>query len=366
VCKSARKLRTLGNAVRIVVIGPVWLAQLFTGAKSFADNPILGCPAFNRRGLHAARVSVAHWFARARRGRLSHLISQGAREAFDRQGFVARPGFLRTAEFDQMVAEVKRFRGAGRETVQGDAITRRIALNPAALRRMPSLKKLVASAEFQGLIRYAGSFDAEPMLYLQTVLTKARIGAPDPQLTLHADAFHPTVKAWLFLTDVKADAAAFTFVPGSHRLTPERLAWEHRMSIGASRSSDPLTRRGSFRIDPGELNSLNLPQPMAFDVSANTLVVADTFGFHARGPSTTPSFRVEVWAYGRHNPFMLWPRLFLWNIPVLRRWQADLFWTLGDLAEAIGLRRNVWRACRKVSAFDGEPPCGPPDPELRI
>src|ERR1700694_3362140 len=55
-------------------------------------------------------------------------------------------------------------------------------------------------------------------------------GPPDPQTALHADTFHPTVKAWLFLTDVAADAGPFTYVPGSHRLTPERLPLEMRSS----------------------------------------------------------------------------------------------------------------------------------------
>jgi hypothetical protein len=60
--------------------------------------------------------------------------------------------------------------------------------------------------EFQGLLRYVCSFDCEPMLYLQTILGHAVKGAPDPQLELHTDAFQPSVKAWLFLNDVKADA----------------------------------------------------------------------------------------------------------------------------------------------------------------
>ena len=38
----------------------------------------------------------------------------------------------------------------------------------------------------------------------------------------------------------------------------------------------------------GRARSLGLPQPRAFAVPANTLVVADTFGFHARGPSVRP------------------------------------------------------------------------------
>ena len=39
-------------------------------------------------------------------------------------------------------------------------------------------------------------------------------GLPDPQTDLHTDTFHPTVKAWLFLTDVAADAMPFVYVPG--------------------------------------------------------------------------------------------------------------------------------------------------------
>src|SRR5436190_1683160 len=105
---------------------------------------------------------------------------------------------------------------------------------------------------------------------------KAYRGRPDPQTALHADTFHPTVKAWLFLTDVAADAGPFTYVPGSHRLTPERIAWERRMSLAARHSADPEIRQGSFRITPDELAALGLPEPRIFAVPANTLIVADT------------------------------------------------------------------------------------------
>src|SRR5438067_1683458 len=135
-------------------------------------------------------------------------------------------------------------------------------------------------------------------------------GPADPQTVLHADTFHPTVKAWLFLTDVAEEAGPFTYVPGSHRLSPERLDWERRMSLAARHSPNAEIRQGSFRIDQAELPSLGLPQPRSFAVPGNTLVVADTFGFHARGPSNRPSLRVEIWAYGRRSPFLPWATLF--------------------------------------------------------
>ena len=50
---------------------PLWLLALATGAKSFVDNPILGSSALNRRGLHVARLKLAHRLAWARRRRLA-------------------------------------------------------------------------------------------------------------------------------------------------------------------------------------------------------------------------------------------------------------------------------------------------------
>jgi len=120
---------------------------------------------------------------------------------------------------------------------------RKIALDPKALAALPALRGALGSPEWRGLIRYVGSRDAEPVVWIQSILRHVVDGPPDPQTALHADTFHPTVKAWLFLTDVTPDAMPFVYVPGSHRLTPQRLLWERRMSIRASqRANQPETR----------------------------------------------------------------------------------------------------------------------------
>jgi hypothetical protein len=338
---------------------PLWAAQLLTGAKSFADNRLIGSPKLNRLGLHATRLSLAHRLATLRRRRLAHLITPDDRAAFERDGFIVKPNLLPPAEFEALIEEIRAYRGKARETVQGDTVTRRIAIDPTLLRRLPRLERLIQSGQLQGIVRYVGSFDAEPMLYLQTILTRTGGASADPQRNLHSDAFHPSVKAWLFLTDVAEDRAAFQYVPGSHRLTAERRAWERDMSILAARSPDRLTRRGSFRIDPASLPQLGLPEPRTFAVAANTLVVADMFGFHARGPSGVPAMRVEIWAFGRHNPFTPWTKLRLWNISAIARRRAALFWLYGDLAERLGFGRSVWRRQRNSSAFDASSPVNP-------
>src|SRR5439155_13512904 len=290
-------LAQIGRAAMV----PLWTAQLSTGSKSFVRNRVIGSRHLNQHGLHVARVALAHRVAAARRRRLAGLVSAADRENFARDGFVIRRDFLPAAQFAALLAQVQDYRGGLREIAEGDTIMRKIALGPQALAALPALAALLGSPEWRGLILYIGSRDAEPVVWIQSILRHAVNGPPDPQTALHADTFHPTVKAWLFLTDVAADAGPFTYVPGSHRLTEKRLAWERRMSLAAQHSPDGETRQGSFRADPDDLKAMGLPEPRSFAVPANTLVVADTFGFHARGPSAGRSLPVEIRAYGRRE-----------------------------------------------------------------
>jgi hypothetical protein len=99
---------------------------------------------------------------------------------------------------------------------------------------------------------------------------------------------------------------------------------------------------------------MGLPPPVALAVPANTLVVADTFGFHARGPSVRPTRRVEIWAYGRRNPFLPWTGLDPFAIEALGQRRIALFWGMSDLIERLGGKRFVWRKREDVSAFDAD------------
>jgi Phytanoyl-CoA dioxygenase (PhyH) len=339
------------SEMRRAAMTPVWIAQLATGTKSFERNAVIGSRRLNEWGLHAARVALAYRLAQARRRKLASLVSEEDKTAFDRDGFVLLPNFLPPEQFAALVAQVRAYRGPLREISEGDTIMRKIALDRWALATLPALGAVLQSREWRGLIRYAGSRDAEPVVWVQSILRHACAGPDDPQTFLHADTFHPTVKAWLFLTDVAEDAGPFTYVPGSHRLTDQRLEWERRMSLSARHSPKAEDRQGSFRIDPAELASLGLEQPRTFAVPANTLIVADTFGFHARGPSERPSLRVEIWAYGRRSPFLPWAALIPWTTSALGR-RSMWSWRFGDALDRAGLKKNRWRLRTGVSAFD--------------
>ncbi|WP_020178038.1 phytanoyl-CoA dioxygenase family protein [Methylopila sp. M107] len=331
------------------LLAPVWAAQIFTGAKSFCDNRILGDPKLNERGLHVWRIRLANKMADMRRAKLAERLDPADRDEFARNGFILKKNFLPDDQFHALVAEIANTEAPVREMKQGDAITRRIALDPEILKRMPATEKTVNGEAFQNLVRYVATYDAEPIVYIQTVFAQVDKSAVDPQTSVHADTFHPTMKAWLFLHDVEEDLGPFVYVPGSHRPTKRRLAWERRMSVRASKL-DRLSQRGSFRVSAKDLKAMHLPPPQKFAVPANTLVVADTSGFHARGASLRPSTRVEIWAYARRNPYLPFAGLDPWSLKPLKNRQAPIFWAALDRLEKFGLGKSPWRARGTMTA----------------
>ena len=320
---------------------PLWMLALATGAKSFVDNPILGSERLNERGLHVARLKLAHRLAWSRRRRLAAAVPTEWREQFDRHGFVEVRDFLPPDTFAQLQARCSTANICAREHQQGDTITRRVPVGPDLLARVPALRGMLGNRRWKSLLAYVGSTRAEPLYYIQTILTGHAEGAPDPQLELHSDTFHPSLKAWLFLTDVAGDQGPLTYVAGSHLLTPERLAWEQARSVGV-KASDRLSQRGSMRIALDELPALNLPPPHRFAVPANTLVAIDTSGFHARGSSDGPAIRVEIWAYLAQNPVLAVDRLRLVVMETACHSPRRLDGGIVDRLDRLGLKKQHW------------------------
>lgn len=323
----------LRSVVRTVLLSPIWVAQLGTSAKSFVDNPIIGSHRLNRLGLHVARVRCAAALCRFRRWRLARHVRPEWRAAFDRDGFVAISDLVPAKDFANLRQAILEYSGTAREMVQGDAITRRLAVDPQMLKAIPALRATLSRPDIRGLFQYVASFRTEPLHYIQTIVTHAGAAASvggDPQEALHADAFHSSLKAWFFLNDVKPDEAPFTYVPGSHRFTPQRLAWERARSIRSSNQLDRLTARGSPRVHRSDLAAMDLPEPRLLSVPANTLVVADTVGFHARGLSSQPTERVEIWSYARRNPFLPWIGGDIFSLPGVAERRITWVWSLRD------------------------------------
>ncbi len=333
-----------------VLLAPLWALQLLTGAKSFLDNPLIGSQRLNARGLHVGRVKLAAGMAAWRRRRLASKVRPDWREAFDRDGFVAIHDVVPPAQFPALREAMLAYRAPAREMRQGDAITRRMAIDPAMLAAIPALRGLLERRDITALFHYVASFRTTPLHYVQTIVSHFEGNEPDPQETLHADSFHSSLKAWLFLNPVAEDEGPFTYVRGSHRFTPERLAWEHRRSLPEPRTIDRLSARGSPRVSADDLAAMKLGAAEALAVPGNTLVVADTLGFHARGLSVRPGERVEIWSYARRNPFLPWLGGDLLSLPGIAERRVNWLWALRDrLEKRIG---QPWRPVGTRTAMD--------------
>ncbi|UUR08082.1 phytanoyl-CoA dioxygenase family protein [Sphingomonas glaciei] len=319
---------------------PLWFLALFTGAKSFVDNPLLGSRRLNRLGLHGWRVRLAHRLAGLRRRRLSRDLDPALRRQFDANGFIEVRDWLPSDAFHSLRTALLDMETGCRTQGQGDTVTVRVPLGPEVLGKVPQLAKVLNGPRWKAAMSYVAGSGVRPLYYLQAIEGGVLGGPPDPQQDLHADTFQPSMKAWLFLTDVGEEDRPLRYVPGSHRLTPERLEWEQRRSIDVARKGDRLSQRGSLRIGESDLADLGLSEPVSFSVPANTLVVIDTCGFHARAASSRTSLRVEIWALQRRQPFLPWAgRSFL---PLAVDGRATWLLGLADLLDRVGLRKQHW------------------------
>jgi hypothetical protein len=328
------------------LLAPWHAVEILTGQKSFRRNPLLGSESLNRRGLHVWRVRLAQRLAWYRRGQLSHLVSAQDRTDFARDGFVQAPDFLDDGAFQALAARLASLTADAREMREGGTITRRIPVTPALLHQAPELRHLVEHPRWQGLTRYVASFDTAPSTFIQIILAGGTAAAEDPQTRLHMDTFHPTMKAWFFLHAVEEAQGPLTYVAGSHIQGRRRQAWQRRRSVMAARLRQD---GGAFRLPASDLPRLGFGTPRRFAVPANTLVVADTCGFHARGASEQASIRVEIYATSRPNPFYPLLRPVLDWLPPLGKRRVSLQYWLQDRLAPLGLTRMIWRPTGPVT-----------------
>ncbi|GAA0772915.1 phytanoyl-CoA dioxygenase [Roseibium denhamense] len=328
---------------------PLWVLGLAGTDKSPRKNPILGSKTLNTWGLHKHRVKTAAAMAAWRRQQLGRYLDPADKAFFDENGYFLIKNFLPDAVYGQLKDEVFGQPFETREMRQGQTVTRMTLLPPAVLKQNAALQQAVQDPGALAMIRYASSRGGNPVSFIQTVLAEPqKIQKKDPQSDAHADTFHATSKAWLFLQDVGEEDGPFFFVPGSHKLTPERLNWEYECSLTAA--SDPRSHHasGSFRIRREELSGLGLPQPVKMAVPENTLIVADTFAFHGRTPSAKPTVRSEIHWHMRRNPFLPWTGLDVKSLPFVKGREMPLFMSLADFAEAKFNQRNIWRPVGSV------------------
>lgn len=287
---------------------PFYFLSIFTWSKSFKNNPVIGSYIFNLLGLHVLRLVIAHFLFKFRLFLLAPLASKEDRYNYQKNGFIIKHDFLPEEEFQNLKNELLSYHGNIREIIEGDTISQKVSLNDSTLLNLPMCRKFVEDKRLSKLMRYASSKNRFPNFYIENIKQHAlHINETDPQKQMHSDTFHPTTKAWFFIDDVSDNNGPFMYVPGSNRLTWERIKWEYAESLISSldkKSSSPDRYwDGSFRISEGQLQKFSYAKPISFQVPPNTLLIANTHGFHCRGDAKSESSRMSIWMLARDNPF---------------------------------------------------------------
>jgi hypothetical protein len=250
----------------------------------------------NRLGLQLARaLAMKRKIEHARRA--SGMTPSRNAETLRRDGVLMIPDFLPAEVFRTVQQEYADARAAGLleppECFEDNGvIERRIRIGKhqngfpvtrAALLQHEGLRELWSAV----LGRHP-----ESLSLIISVMSKADATiAPDRLIGsnyIHADVHFPTVKAWLYLNNVDEGNAAMTYARRSNQLTWARLAYEYEVSIRVAKAKKTVeigrtVPYGRVRMPtPEQLARMGVrEEPLCG--RANTLVVADTMGFHRRG-----------------------------------------------------------------------------------
>jgi len=326
---------------------PLYFFDILGSGKSFSQNPVIGNDRLNAWGLHRWRVQTAAIMAEYRRKYLGRLLSPEDREQLSAEGYLIKENYLSESDFRQLTSEIYSSPMAAREMRQGQTVTRMIALGPDVLKPMTVTNSIIRNRLVRDMLHFTASCGGEPVFMIHSIMVDPGVSIVDPQTELHSDTFHPTAKAWLFLHDVGPEDGPFIYVPRSHLLTTERLQWEYEQSLTARNDPRPHHGYGSFRITPSELQGFGYV-PKTVSVRANTLVVADTRGFHGRTPSRKSTMRISLYMYLRRSPFLPWNGFDISSLPMLKGRSLDLYLAYLDLLEQKLGKKSIWRDVGKV------------------
>ncbi|MCA0339052.1 MAG: phytanoyl-CoA dioxygenase, partial [Proteobacteria bacterium] len=123
-----------------ILLSPWYALQLASGAKSFADNPIIGSKWLNRKGLHEKRVSLAMRMAAWRRKKLENLVAPDHRRQYAENGFVKIENFLSPDVFAAVTREIAERDFERYDMLQGETVTRRAIIDDSDLESLPGFK----------------------------------------------------------------------------------------------------------------------------------------------------------------------------------------------------------------------------------
>lgn len=252
---------------------------VFTGHKFFLTKVVK--QPFTRidlmeKGLHPFRMIFARYAERFR---------HPGNSQFDTNGIIVYEDFLDDSFHKLIKNEIERFPLF--ENIQS-------ANNYDAMKKYNGLYSLINDTELFDYCVNAAHRNVDDVsaqdYFIKTSYVQRLENIPnngDIQKVCHSDVFYPCVKYWYFPDAVNEDDGPFLFARNSVELTFPILEFHYRESVEVVKDTWDKRRNkghaeGSFRALDDDLAKMGLKlEPIT--CKPNTLVIANTSGFHARG-----------------------------------------------------------------------------------
>lgn len=268
------------------------LTRVFSGDKAL-DSPVL-----NRLGVQVMRAVLARAVYNARRAAVDDSIREQV-DTLYRDGMVKIPDFLPPEQFENIQREcfaLLEEKDKIKLLQHGPNRLELVSVSQADPATYPSIHEFYADPRLVGIMSAAEKRQLQSTTGNRALehLIQGEEEDHDPETDLHSDIFFNTHKAWFYLKDVDVDVGPLVFVKGSHRITMGQLGYLYQESVSVA--------KGSRRITPEELERLGL-QETVLTVKANTLVVANTCGYHRRLRGLPGRERFALHWSVRMNPF---------------------------------------------------------------
>lgn len=271
-------------------------------ARIFSGDKTIDHAGLNRLGVQVFRMLAARAFYRIRPRAVDDRVESVVREV-RQNGIVMIHDFLPPDTFEAVRSEYKQL--AGNPSVwstltRGSNVQRLAYANDMDILLIPG-----ASAYFfdNPIIRAIFSaLEKLPLEHLRVTrafeeLTHGADGKHDPETTFHSDIFFNTHKAWLYLDDVTLDHGPLAYVKRSHLF--------HARQLAATYNDSCSRNQGSRRIPDEEIAARGLNESFCV-CPKNTLLVANTFGYHRRVQGRAGMRRIAVQLAARaQSPFQL-------------------------------------------------------------
>jgi hypothetical protein len=264
-----------------------------------SDAKIVPNPTLNRLGLQVVRSTLSHGMYNLR----PHTVPGDVKTEVDtlrRDGILILPNFLPQDAFDRLHTE---FFDMVDHHIDKFMVLDNINLyqvgyvNTLGKELIPNTFAFLKNPRVRGIFEGAEKRPWDVFFHLAglEVVTYGESGKPDPQISMHADSFYHTHKAWLYMEDVTTETGPLAVIKGTHHLTIDQLPYIYSHS---NRNGED----GSRRITQAEMERLGLKETLV-TCKKNTLVIANTHAYHRRTQGINGAKRYAVHIMARAKPF---------------------------------------------------------------